>query len=78
MTPRNNSVPAAAKHRIPSIVVRFDEYFGPGDLGDWQRLCRDIGIGGGDLSSKTKCRKVGYLMKTPYNSSPLTKCVCMF
>lgn len=40
----------------PSIVKRFDDYFGAGILADWQRLCDDIGLSG-DFSSKTKCRK---------------------
>ncbi|KAK3394296.1 hypothetical protein B0H63DRAFT_517430 [Podospora didyma] len=59
----NNFVPEAVvganspqKPRLPKIVVRFDAYFGQGELADWQRLCHDLGIGG-NLSSKTKCCK---------------------
>ncbi|KAL2259467.1 hypothetical protein VTK26DRAFT_6849 [Humicola hyalothermophila] len=46
----------ARRRKPPAIVREFEKYFGTGTLEDWQRLCRDIGIGG-DLSSITKCRK---------------------
>jgi len=39
------------------VALFWDEYFGSGQLEDWQRLCLDLGLGG-DLSSKKKCRKV--------------------
>ncbi|KAK1834796.1 hypothetical protein QBC39DRAFT_251641 [Podospora conica] len=44
------------KNKKTSIVTRFDTYFGSGDLSDWQRLCKDIGLEG-DFTSKTQCRK---------------------
>ncbi|KAL2023187.1 hypothetical protein VTK56DRAFT_3310 [Thermocarpiscus australiensis] len=44
------------KKTTPAIVREFENYFGSGTLEDWQRLCRDVGLGG-DLGSITKCRK---------------------
>ncbi|KAI1143580.1 hypothetical protein F5Y05DRAFT_157947 [Hypoxylon sp. FL0543] len=41
----------------PKVVKDWDEYFGTGDLSDWQRLVSDLGISG-HFPSKTKCRKV--------------------
>ncbi|KAK3995495.1 hypothetical protein QBC44DRAFT_320569 [Cladorrhinum sp. PSN332] len=38
------------------MVQAFNEYFGEGNLEDWQRLCEDLGLVG-DFGSKTKCRK---------------------
>ncbi|EAA35903.2 hypothetical protein GE21DRAFT_1745 [Neurospora crassa] len=38
------------------VIVRWKNYFGAGDLEDWQRLCEDLGLGGGEFGSKTKCR----------------------
>jgi hypothetical protein len=43
----------------PQIVVRFNKYFGKGDLDDWQRLCRDVGLDG-TMPSIVKCRAVGH------------------
>ncbi|EGZ76993.1 hypothetical protein NEUTE2DRAFT_99337 [Neurospora tetrasperma FGSC 2509] len=37
------------------VIVRWKNYFGAGDLEDWQRLCQDLGLGG-EFGSKTKCR----------------------
>ncbi|EGO52179.1 hypothetical protein NEUTE1DRAFT_90197 [Neurospora tetrasperma FGSC 2508] len=37
------------------VIVRWKNYFGAGDLEDWQRLCQDLGLDG-ELGSKTKCR----------------------
>lgn len=45
------------KTKTPSIVKRFDKYFGSGTLEDWQRLCRDVGLEG-SYGSITQCRKV--------------------
>ena len=39
------------------LVRRWNEYFQKGDLGDYQRLCRDVGLDE-TLSSKTQCRLV--------------------
>lgn len=39
------------------FVKLWGDYFGPGDLKDWQRLCHDLGVSG-DLASKNKCKKV--------------------
>ena len=41
-----------------NIVVEFERYFGSAnDLGNWQRLCHDVGIEG-ELSSIRKCKEV--------------------
>src|ERR1700730_14738358 len=41
------------------IVKEFDDYFGEDTkLGNWQKLCTDLGIEG-PLRSITQCRKVG-------------------
>ncbi|KAI1501717.1 hypothetical protein F5X99DRAFT_189537 [Biscogniauxia marginata] len=45
---------AAAREKI---VTDWDEYFGAGDLADWQRLLTDLGLDGESYSSKTQCRK---------------------
>lgn len=54
-TPANND--KKKKPGSPSIVRRFDTYFGAGALADWQRLCRDVGLEG-EYPSKNQCRKV--------------------
>jgi hypothetical protein len=41
----------------PKIVERWNEYFGSGNLEDWQRLMRDVGCYG-EFKSKKACRKV--------------------
>ncbi|KAF3803544.1 hypothetical protein GCG54_00004715 [Colletotrichum gloeosporioides] len=41
---------------LAELISDWDEYFGDGDLDDWQRLCGDLGLPA-DLPSKTKCRK---------------------
>lgn len=48
------AVPIPAK---TSVVAAWMNYFGRGELADWQRLCHDVGLPG-NLSSKTKCREV--------------------
>lgn len=48
---------ATQKQKKVDVREQWDAYFGPGDLEDFQRLCEDLQIEG-DLSSKTKCRKV--------------------
>lgn len=48
---------ATQKQKKVDVREQWDAYFGPGDLEDFQRLCADLQIEG-DLSSKTKCRKV--------------------
>ncbi|KAJ4401371.1 hypothetical protein N0V85_005544 [Neurospora sp. IMI 360204] len=45
--------PAPPQRR--DVVVRWKNYFGAGDLEDWQRLCQDLGLDD-DFSSKRKCR----------------------
>ncbi|RYP39730.1 hypothetical protein DL767_002111 [Monosporascus sp. MG133] len=43
--------------RAPSAIVReWEQYFGAGDLQDWQRLMEDLGFEE-QFNSKTKCRK---------------------
>lgn len=44
-----------------NIVETWNEYFRKGELADYQRLCRDLGIDG-DVSSKRKCRRVRPLL----------------
>ncbi|KFH42995.1 hypothetical protein ACRE_062540 [Hapsidospora chrysogenum ATCC 11550] len=46
---------AAPAQKNLTVRERWDVYFGPGELDDFQRLCADLRIEG-DLSSKTKCR----------------------
>ncbi|KAK2769191.1 hypothetical protein CKAH01_00798 [Colletotrichum kahawae] len=41
---------------LADLVTDWEEYFGEGELEDWQRLCHDLGLPR-DLPSKTKCRK---------------------
>ncbi|KAM0807339.1 hypothetical protein AB5N19_07678 [Seiridium cardinale] len=38
------------------IVQQWNAYFGPGDLEDWQRLMRDLGLQK-EFQSKRSCRK---------------------
>ncbi|OIW34888.1 hypothetical protein CONLIGDRAFT_675840 [Coniochaeta ligniaria NRRL 30616] len=38
------------------VVKAWQEYFGEGNLDDWARFCRDLGLEG-DFSSKKKCKK---------------------
>lgn len=47
----------ARKNKKLSVVDKWNAYFQNGDLEDWQRLCRDLGLAD-NLPSKTKCRKV--------------------
>lgn len=49
--------PAMARKKKQSVVEQWQNYFQKGDLADWQRLCRDLGLAD-DLPSKTKCREV--------------------
>ncbi|KAK0659218.1 hypothetical protein QBC41DRAFT_331582 [Cercophora samala] len=57
---RNKFINNQNQDNPPAIVASFDEYFGAGDLEDWQRLCSDIfrehELEYLNLSSKTKCR----------------------
>lgn len=48
------------KARNRFIAAQWATYFGEEtQLGNWQKLCRDVGVGdGANLSSITKCRKV--------------------
>lgn len=39
------------------VVKAWNDYFGEGNLDDWARFCRDLGLEG-DFSSKKKCKKV--------------------
>lgn len=48
---------AKKKKSSAFLAHAWNDYFGAGELKDWQRLCRDLGLRG-DLSSKNKCRKV--------------------
>lgn len=53
-TPSESTKPDARE-----IRSEFLDYFGGlGELENWQRLCRDLGVNNGDLGSKTKCKKV--------------------
>ncbi|KAI1382119.1 hypothetical protein F4677DRAFT_16152 [Hypoxylon crocopeplum] len=40
----------------PKVVLDWNEYFGPGDLQDWQRLMVDLCFDE-EFTSKTQCRK---------------------
>lgn len=52
------AIPAMARKSKQSVVEKWQNYFQNGDLADWQRLCRDLGLAD-DLPSKKKCRAVG-------------------
>jgi hypothetical protein len=60
---QHNLLPNFSTLMIGKPTARFDvvkawkEYFGEGNLDDWARFCRDLGLEG-DFSSKTKCKKV--------------------
>ncbi|KAF9879289.1 hypothetical protein CkaCkLH20_03522 [Colletotrichum karsti] len=43
------------KMNTDKLIEDWNEYFGEGELEDWRRLCRDLGLPD-DLPSKTKCR----------------------
>jgi hypothetical protein len=46
--------------QLQNIVHAFAAYFGDeSELGNWQRMCRDLGITE-ELNSKTQCRKVRF------------------
>ncbi|KZL84020.1 hypothetical protein CI238_05009 [Colletotrichum incanum] len=64
---KTNIVPEASDDATPKtkekkaddaakFFSQWDEYSGKRELGDWQRLCRDLGLPD-DLPSKTQCRK---------------------
>ena len=53
---RNRNRPAPPQNQ-QVVVERWKNYFGAGDLEDWQRLCGDLGLDGG-LPSNTQCREV--------------------
>mgnify|MGYP007135339294 CR=1 FL=1 len=62
------------RNRRRDVVEELNDYFGTGTLADWQRLCCDVGLNveDWDLSSITKCRKVGTLLPLVFvPSSPL-------
>lgn len=44
--------------RQAALALAWDDYFGGGELADWQRLLHDLGIEG-DFTSKRQCKKVG-------------------
>ncbi|KAI0842013.1 hypothetical protein F5Y06DRAFT_292834 [Hypoxylon sp. FL0890] len=48
--------PLFLQRRTPQVVTDWNEYFGTGNLSDWQRLVSDLGIPG-HFPSKKKCRK---------------------
>lgn len=60
--PQDSTQEAAGN--VDGLRIQFaqiwHDYFGAGNLEDWQRLCHDLGITG-DLSSKNKCKKVRYV-----------------
>lgn len=59
----SSSITMTSKKKRPAppqrqdVIVRWKNYFGAGDLEDWQRLCQDLGLDG-EFGSKTKCRTV--------------------
>ncbi|RKU46056.1 hypothetical protein DL546_002881 [Coniochaeta pulveracea] len=42
--------------RQAALALAWDDYFGGGELADWQRLLHDLGIEG-DFTSKRQCKK---------------------
>ncbi|KAI1779919.1 hypothetical protein F4818DRAFT_158578 [Hypoxylon cercidicola] len=47
---------AARDKRKEELVSDWEEYFGSGDLSDWQRLMADLGFTE-EFTSKSQCRK---------------------
>ncbi|KAI1434577.1 hypothetical protein GGR50DRAFT_694941 [Xylaria sp. CBS 124048] len=70
--PRASSAPTpaadyTAKARSqPVVVVAWEQYMRKGELEDWQRLMRDLGLQS-EFSSKAKCRKT---LKTVWVNIP--------
>ncbi|KAJ8130342.1 hypothetical protein O1611_g3288 [Lasiodiplodia mahajangana] len=70
--PRNkskNKKAAKAAKEAPKkhdVVVQWEQYMGHGELGDWQRLMRDLGFEE-EFTSKSKCRKA---LKTVWVNIP--------
>ncbi|RYO80181.1 hypothetical protein DL766_001292 [Monosporascus sp. MC13-8B] len=52
----NEGQPSQSARVSPAIVRNWEQYFGAGDLQDWQRLMEDLGFDE-QFNSKTKCRK---------------------
>ncbi|RYP90562.1 hypothetical protein DL770_003324 [Monosporascus sp. CRB-9-2] len=52
----NEGQPSQSDRPPPKIVRDWEQYFGAGDLQDWQRLMEDLGFEE-QFDSKTKCRK---------------------
>jgi hypothetical protein len=53
--------------RQADLAVAWDDYFGGGELADWQRLLLDPGIEG-EFSSKNQCKKVSPSTSYTYTS----------
>ncbi|RYP70170.1 hypothetical protein DL769_005049 [Monosporascus sp. CRB-8-3] len=49
--------PSESAGASPAIVRNWEQYFGAGDLQDWQRLMKDLGFDEQQFNSKTQCRK---------------------
>ncbi|RYP06288.1 hypothetical protein DL765_009559 [Monosporascus sp. GIB2] len=53
----NEGQPLESARASPAIVRNWEQYFGAGDLQDWQRLMEDLGFDE-QFNSKTQCRKL--------------------
>ncbi|KAI1396085.1 hypothetical protein F4819DRAFT_504819 [Hypoxylon fuscum] len=53
-TPAN--APREQSKKVFQVVLDWEEYFGPGDLPQWQRLMTDLGFSE-QFASKSQCRK---------------------
>ncbi len=51
------NIPRQQYQKVKKVVLDWNDYFGPGDLSDWQRLMVDLGYTE-YFKSKTQCRKV--------------------
>lgn len=73
MAKKNKKGGGQANHqeKTPEVVRRWNDYFGRGELSDWQRLCHDLGRDG-NLTSKTQCRKVRFSRSYYHQTSNLT------
>ncbi|KAI2614620.1 uncharacterized protein GGS25DRAFT_58638 [Hypoxylon fragiforme] len=50
------NIPRQQYQKVKKVVLDWNDYFGPGDLSDWQRLMVDLGYTE-YFKSKTQCRK---------------------
>ncbi|KAI0176218.1 hypothetical protein GGR52DRAFT_350529 [Hypoxylon sp. FL1284] len=59
------------------LVADWEEYFGSGDLSDWQRLMADLGFTE-QFTSKNQCRKVCSFPEPHLSLRPLLTCFAPF